>query len=186
MSEAVNAMEELAKKYGPAPGDAAGIPATPVSFELARPNKDEARAALNNNNATPIPEDVQDIDPRQWLSHDDNLVVDYVVTRAGRLKVAALTENENDNVRKLSEKLRNPGRPQLGKDVNLKLLRLWTVAYSLNKAYGYFNTPSELTADLIAKNNKLAGEITTIVSKITEISGYKEEGESASSFLSIS
>jgi hypothetical protein len=188
-------MEDLARKYGPNPevaeghpGDLSSFVGTPTaSFELARPSKEEARASLINQQAGEIPEDAVDIDPRQWLQHEDNLVVDYVLTRAGRLKIAALTESENDNVRKAAEKPRNPGKPQLGKEINLKLLRLWTIAFSLNKAYGYWGTPNELTADAIIKNNKLAGEITTIVTKITEISGYKEEGsESASSFLSFS
>lgn len=185
-----DSMQDLAKQYGPAPEGVIDTTKTSANFELARPSREEARAAIANLDATPIPgiapEDIEDIDPNQWLSHDDNLVVDYVVTRAGRLKVAALTENENDSVRKLSEKHRNPGKPQMGKEVNLKQLRLWTVAYSLNKAYNYWQTPNELTADLIARNNKLAGEITSIVSKITEISGYKEEEQSPSTFLSIS
>jgi hypothetical protein len=74
----------------------------------------------------------------------------------------------------------------MGRDINLKLLRLWTVAFSLNKSYKYWGTTNELTADIIAKNKKLSGEITTIVSKISEISGYKEDGASASNFLSVS
>lgn len=186
----MSSMEELSRTYGPPPDSKEEIyPFTPVSsasFEVARPSKDEARAAVANIDVGEIPEDVEDIDPRQWLQHDDALVVDYVFTRAGRLKVAALSENEQDAVRKQAEKYRNPGRPQMGKDINLKALRLWTVAFSLNKAYGYTGTSNELTADLISRNNKLSGEITTIVNKITEISGYKEEGNSSSTFLSVS
>jgi hypothetical protein len=188
-------MEDLAKRYGAAPGTEADVDGpgvqgidggVPASFELSRPSKDEARAALSQTNVSEIPDDVEDIDPRQWLQHDDSLVIDYVVTRAGRLKVAALDETEQDAVRKQAEKLRNPGRPQLGKDINLKLLRLWTVAFSLNKAYSYWGTPNELTANMISGNKKLSGEITTIVQRISEISGYKEDGASASSFLSVS
>jgi hypothetical protein len=178
-------MEDLSKQYGPPPSDTlVGAPAM-ASFETMRPSKDEARAALSAVDAGDI-ENVEDIDPSQWLSHDDSLVIDYVVTLAGRLKVAALDENDQDAVRKQAEKLRSPGRPQLGKDINLKLLRLWTIAYSLNKAYGYWGTPHELSADMIARNKKLSGEITVIVNKISEISGYKEDGSSAASFLSVS
>lgn len=180
-------MAELARQYGRAPEDVQEpVVDVAASFQIARPSKDEARTQLAQTENPYIPDDAEDIDPQQWLDHDDSLVIDYVVTRAGRLKIAALDESENDAVRKQAERLRNPGKPQLGRDINLKLLRLWTVAFSLNKAYGYWNTPKELSADMIAKNKKLSGEITTIVAKISEISGYKEEGPSASTFLSVS
>ncbi len=177
-------IEDLARQYGPAPEDIE-IDHSAL-FDRERPSKEEARAALSAIDAGPIPDDVEDIDPGQWLRHDDSLVVDYVVTRAGRLKIAALDEDDQDNIRRQAEKLRNPGRPQMGKDIKLKLLRLWTVAFSLNKAYNYWGTPNELSADIIGKNKKLSGEITTIVARISEISGYKEDGTPASSFLSVS
>lgn len=182
-----NNMEELARQYGPKPEEV-DVQTTSklATFEQARPSKEEARAAISNFDVGDIPEDVEDIDPGQWLQHDDSLVVDYVVTRAGRLKIAALNENEQDSVRKLSERPRQPGRPQVGKEINLKLLRLWTVAYSLNKAYNYVGTSNELSAESISRNNKLSGEITYIVNRISELSGYKEDGGVASSFLSIS
>lgn len=180
-------MAELARQYGRPPEEVQEqvVDAT-ASFQINRPSKDEARAQLAQAQNPEVPEDAEDIDPQQWLDHDDRLVIDYVTTRAGRLKIAALDENENDAVRKQAERLRNPGKPQMGRDINLKLLRLWTVAFSLNKAYGYWNTPKELSADMILKNKKLSGEITYIVQRISELSGYKEEGSSASSFLSVS
>lgn len=128
---------------------------------------------------------VQDIDPRQWLTSDDSAVVGYVTTRAGRLKIAALTESETDRVRKGAEKPINPAKPHLGKRVDLKLLRTLTACASLNKAYagtqGFIAMmPSELEA-------KLAGEITAIVNEIAKLSGYsEEEEESLPTFLQLS
>lgn len=128
---------------------------------------------------------VEDIDPRQWLTSDDSAVIGYVNTRAGRLKIAALTEAETDKVRKGAEKPINPGKPNQGKRVDLKLLRTLTACASLNKAYaGRPNfipmMPNELEA-------KLAGEITAIVNEIAKLSGYTEdEEESLPTFLQLS
>jgi len=128
---------------------------------------------------------VEDIDPRQWLTSDDSAVIGYVNTRAGRLRIAALTESETDRVRKGAEKPINPGKPSMGKRVDLKLLRTLTACESLNKAYrgrpGFQPMmPSEL-------ESKLAGEITAIVNEIAKLSGYsEEEEESLPTFLQLS
>lgn len=185
----MSSMEQLARQYGPPPEGSTVVDPATATFETSRPSKEEARAALANMEATgapDIPEDVEDIDPHQWLQHDDSLVIGYVVTRAGRLKIAALDETEQDQVRKLAERDRRPGKPQMGKDINLKLLRLWTVAYSLNKAYGWRGTTNEISAEQISRNSKLSGEITTIVQQISELSGYREDSSTASNFLSVS
>jgi hypothetical protein len=128
---------------------------------------------------TPTPSDLnpgaepQDIDPAQWLEASTGLVTDYVVTRKGRLKIAALTETESDVIRKASESI-NPSNPHGPKKLNIKKMRLGTVAASINKAHGYtpadprFMTPEKL-------QGALTGEITMIVNKITEIGGFKED-----------
>lgn len=129
-------------------------------------------------NGAPLAKVIEDIDPRQWLTSDDSSVIGYVNTRAGRLKIAALTEAESDLVRKGSEKPTNPGKPNSSRKINMKLLRTLTVCMSLNKAYPGSNiTPAELEI-------KLAGEITSIVSEIGKLSGYtEEEEENLSTFL---
>jgi hypothetical protein len=175
-------LETLAKQYGRPEGENIQTQ-EPAEFRLQRPDKSEARVALGVE--PEVPSDIQDIDPGQWLQHDDSFVTDTVVTRAGRLVLAALDEMEQEKCRKLSEKYRQPGRPQAGKELGLKALRLWTVAFSLNKAYKLWGTPQELTADQIEKNKKLAGEITMMVNKISEISGYKEDTVEPTSFFSM-
>lgn len=128
---------------------------------------------------------VEDIDPRQWLTSDDSAVIGYVNTRAGRLRIAALTEAETDRVRKGAEKPINPGKPNMGKKVDLKLLRTLTACASLNKAYaGRANYQPMMPSELEAK---LAGEITAIVNEIAKLSGYSEdEEESLPTFLQLS
>ena len=129
-------------------------------------------------------EDVADIDPLQWLTHDDNLRTAYVVVGAGRLKIAALTEKEGDRIRKLSEgpDPRNPKQRQS----SLKKLRVLTVVWSLNKAAGWINTPQAITPEQVEE--KLMGEITTLVSEISKLSGYSEDGQAQNlgSFLPVS
>jgi hypothetical protein len=114
-----------------------------------------------------------DIDPRQWLTHDTSVVTTSVKTMAGRLKIAALDEKETEAARKFAEKPHNPGRPNGPKDINLTKLRCATVAISLNKAYGWTNTPQQINPDEVQK--KLSGEITTIVAAISKLSGYEED-----------
>src|SRR6266516_5629810 len=133
----------------------------------------ESEEEFNTNGAPKEPESVEDIDPRKWLTADDSAIVGRVKTRAGYLKVAALTEAETDHIRKGSEKWINPGKQSLGKRVDLKTLRLLTACESINKAHlgvpGYIPImPTEL-------DKKLAGEITSIVNQITKLSGYTEE-----------
>jgi hypothetical protein len=114
---------------------------------------------------------IEDIDPRHWLESDDGAVTGFVNTRAGRLKIAALTEAETDQVRRGSEKPINPGNPKSGKRIDLKKLRTLTVCVSLNKAHPGSNImPDEL-------EKKLSGEITMIVNEISKLSGYSEEEE---------
>lgn len=186
-----SSLEDLARSYGPPPQNEpvpapALTPGSPMeAFEANRPSKQDVRVALGID--PEIGEDVEDIDPSQWLQHDDTNIVDYVETRAGRLKIAALDESELDLCRRMATKDKHPGRPQAGKEINMKRLRLWIIAYSLNKAYNLFKQPGELTADLIEKNKKLSGEITMMIARITDLSGYKDEVPSGeSSFLSVS
>jgi hypothetical protein len=132
-----------------------------------------------------IPPPIEDIDPRDWLTSDDSAVIGYVNTRAGRLKIAALTESETDMIRKGSEKLINPGKPNSGKRIDLKKLRVLTASQSINKANkdrpGYI----PLMPDDLEK--KLAGEITAIVNAISKLSGYGEEEEDTlNTFLQVS
>lgn len=129
-------------------------------------------------------EEIADIDPRQWLTHDDSLRTTTVVLNAGRIKIAGLTEKEGDRIRKASE-TPVPGNPKQ-KQSSLKKLRVLTVALSLNKAYGWVNTPNQITPDQVEE--KLMGEITTLVNEISKISGYSEDGqaENLSSFLQVS
>src|SRR5712664_4222247 len=84
---------------------------------------------------TPKIVEPQDIDPGQWLNASSGTLTDFVDTKAGRLKIAALTEKEADTIRKQAETIdpRNPRQRQ----ISTKKLRLSTVAASVNKAYGY-------------------------------------------------
>lgn len=126
----------------------------------------------------------QDIDPAQWLTASATIPVGYVNTKAGRLKIAALTEKESDAIRRASQSP-VPGKPQQ-RQLNLKKLRLATVAASVNKAYGYtpadprFIQPEQMEV-------ALSGEITTIVSEISKLSGFVEDSqESPGEFFQIS
>ena len=124
-----------------------------------------------------LPPPPVDINPREWLDSDDSAIIGYVQTRIGRLKIAALTEEESDTIRKGSERPINPGKTNSGKKIDLKRLRVLTVAASLNKAYkdqGIVISPDEV-------QRKLTGEVTSIVQKISELSGYKEEEDDAES-----
>lgn len=141
----------------------------------------------NSNGPANRPEvvEVPDIDPRQWLQSDDSAIVGYVNTRAGRLKIAALTEVESDQIRKGSEKPLFPGKNNSAKRIDLKTLRLLTATYSLNKAYK--DTPGFQPLLPNELEKKLAGEVTSIVNAISKLSGYtEEEDESLNNFLQVS
>lgn len=146
--------------------------------------KVEVNDDLNTNGANE-PTPVQDIDPRTWLQSQDELIIGRVKTRAGFIKIAALTEAETDKVRKAAERPINPGKPQLGNKIDLKRLRTNTACESINKANagvpGYQPiVPNEL-------ERKLSGEITSIVNQISKLSGYtEEEEESLTTFLQVS
>jgi hypothetical protein len=115
----------------------------------------------------------QDIDPGEWLTASEQVITGYVDTIAGRLKIAALTEEESEKIRKSAESI-NPANPRGPRIMSLMKMRLATVAASLNKAYGYApSDPRYLTAAKMPKT--LAGEVTMIVKKITELGGYTEE-----------
>jgi hypothetical protein len=129
-------------------------------------------------------EEIPDIDPGQWLASDDAAEVRWAAVKAGRIKLAGLTEAEQEEIRNLSARPINPGNPRLGKETKLTLVRLWTVAYSMNKAYGYGpDDPRRITAKMIQENNKLGGEITYLGNIISELSGYqRDETETAQLF----
>jgi hypothetical protein len=129
--------------------------------------------------------DPQDIDPGQWLTATSGLVTGFVQTRAGRLKIAALTEKEADMIRKSSESM-VPGNPRQ-RQTSIKKLRLSTVAASVNKAYGYVvGNPSFLTPDKL--ESALSGELTMIIAEISKLSGFAEEdqGQNPGDFLQVS
>ena len=137
------------------------------------PDKQQAREALGYEPT--VPEGIEDIDPEQWLTHDDTEVYDYVLTRAGRLKISALLESELREIRKAAEKWRVPGKPSAGRELDPDKLRAAIVAASLNKAYGWTGTDKELTAKKIQSHDKLSGEISVISFKIQRISGFDAE-----------
>ena len=144
--------------------------------EATEPFSDDPEPIVQKVNPfTDKPVVEEDIDPRQWLTHDTSTVTTTVQTMAGRLKIAALDEKETEAARKFAEKPSNPGRPNGPKDINLTKLRCATVALSLNKAYGYTNTPNQIQPDEIQR--KLSGEITTIVEAISKLSGYQEDNQ---------
>lgn len=127
----------------------------------------------------------EDIDPRSWLQSEDSEIIGYVNTRAGKLKIAALTEAETDRIRKGSEKPINPGKPNSGKRVDLKLLRLLTATESINKANK--GRPGYVPVMWSELDRKLSGEITSIVNEISKLSGYsEEEEENLNNFLHLS
>lgn len=127
----------------------------------------------------------EDIDPGTWLSSEDSEVIGYVTTRAGRLKIAALTEAETDRIRKGSERPINPGKANSGKRVDLKMLRLLTATESINKANK--NRPGFTPIMWSQLDKKLSGEITSIVNEISKLSGYsEEEEENLNNFLQLS
>lgn len=133
-----------------------------------------------------VPEDAEDIDPEQWLAHDDENVYDYVETRAGRLKIAALSEKELRIIRRSIQRPQRAGsNSQANREADLERLRASIVAYSLNKAYEWFGTDKELTPKRIVESNKLSGEVSILLIKIQEISGFKAEVLNNSSFFSM-
>lgn len=145
---------------------------TPDSLEPESPESNQA----------PV---IQDIDPATWLSASSGVITGFVDTKAGRLRIAALTEKEADTVRKLAESPdpRNPRQRQL----NLMKLRLLTVASSVNKAYGYsIASPGYMVPEKMY--GTLSGEITMIVAEITKLSGFTEDnqGQNPGDFLQVS
>ena len=119
----------------------------------------------------------QDIDPGQWLTASKEVATEFVIVKAGRLKIAALTERESDVLRKSAEKI-NPANPRGPKLLDLKKMRQLTVCASINKAYGYNNSdPRYLRPDLL--DEALTGELTTLVQRITALSGYVEDSSAS-------
>lgn len=120
----------------------------------------------------------QDIEPGQWLAASKEVPTETVEVKGGRIKLAALTEKESDQLRRLAERI-NPSNPRGPKLMDLKKMRIVTACASINKAYGY--TPSDprfLRPEQLEE--ALTGELTMINKKIAEISGYKEDSSADS------
>jgi hypothetical protein len=118
----------------------------------------------------------EDIDPGQWLQKTTSgVITGYVTTKAGRLKIAAMDETETDAIRRAAESI-DPSNPRGPRKLNIRKLRLGTVAASMNKAYGYTAAdPRFLTPDKLVK--ALSGEVTMIVNEITKLGGFVEDDQ---------
>jgi hypothetical protein len=149
-----------------------------IGDHFDRPDPEAARTPAEFKKAKAIAhESMEDIDPETWLAseYDPEDLTSYVELRAGRVKVAAITEAEQDGIRRRSLVPRDPKRPRGERELNMKLIRYWTICVSMNKAYGYPpGDPRELTPRKIEQSARLSGEITKISDEVFRISGYDE------------
>lgn len=119
----------------------------------------------------PAIEGPEDIDPNEWLAHDDSTTTDHVFVQMGdrevRLKIAAITEAEDNVLLKASRKF-DPKTKSAGK-IDFSRYRKLVVAYSLSKAQGTEKTPQAVNPDALGA--KLTGHLTVIQKAIMKVSG---------------
>ena len=128
-----------------------------------------AKGTRNVTNDDPE-EEPQDISLEAYLACDDSQVVGKVKTRHGMLAIAALTDDEADDIRRKSEKP-DPRKGRGAVKLDDQLYKRLLVAKSLSKA-----TPSvHEGAVLQSLATKLAGEITTIATAVIELSGFDSQ-----------
>lgn len=128
---------------------------------------------------------IMDIDPNEWLTHDDSLITDTVTIQQGdktvRLKIAALTEKEDNQLLKLARKL-DPKNPRGSGKIDFSRYRRLQIALSLSKASGLVDTPQQITE--AALGGKLTGHLTTIQKAIMKLSGMDMDDNSSTPDLS--
>lgn len=106
----------------------------------------------------------QDIDIHAWLGQQSAQATDYVEFDDGRVKIAAVSEVEENRLMKAARRVdpKNPGQTK----VDVLLYRRLYVAFSLGKASGTTIDPDKL-------NGMLPGKLTRLQREIQRLSAYE-------------
>jgi hypothetical protein len=120
-------------------------------------------------------EQPEEMDLADWLSARDvaELVDFFVLHNGKRIKIAAITDREENTIRKSCLKI-NPQNPKGPRRLDATAWRQMLIAVSINKASGKrdgdagFVTPTALAA-------RPTGELTSIQQSILKLSGWSEE-----------
>jgi hypothetical protein len=123
---------------------------------------------------------LRDIDPQEWLAPVEVPVVGYFAVERlkGRVKIAALTDKETNNIMRASRRPDAKGRTK----VNAQMSKLLCVAYSINKANGKLTDQGQFAPGAVLPQqleNVLGGEVVECYKAISRLSGFKEDNSDA-------
>lgn len=143
-----------------------------ITLDLAGTEEDDEAEAVNPD------QKYKEINAEEWLAPSgDDLFGWFLIPRLkSRIRISALTEEENEAIMKASRK------PEKGgiRKIDAEMSKLLVVAYSINKANdkigqgGQF-LPGALPYNAIKK--ALSGEVTMCYKAISRLSGFEESKE---------
>lgn len=113
-------------------------------------------------------EDVQDIDPADWLARDDTSKTGYVYMDGGRMKVGLLTQGDYERLERDSRVI-DPRNPHGPRKPNANKLARSIIAFAINKGAGR----DVVTADDLLR--KPTGDLKAIQDAVLRVSGMDEE-----------
>lgn len=122
------------------------------------------------------PAEIRDVDPNEWLSAPQEMVIPVVVDGV-RFKVAALTEAETQLLMKQNTRP-NPARPSEAPRLDAMRFRLAMIAFSLNKANPNSTpiTPNQL-------EGRKTGSLTILQEAIMDLSGMASGAQASPAFF---
>jgi len=160
--------------------------ATPIVGPTTQATTPQAGITLVQE-ATPVDapvlahdDDVPDVDPMAWLSGsldtpESTTGYYYLPNNAGRIKLAALTEKEENAIRSSSTRInpKNPGGPRVLQTNHYKRN---LVAAAMNKAVDG-NILGAVNGDALA--SRLSGQVTEMFKVVIKLGGFNEDSESS-------